>query len=61
MVPWEVWEDRQAMVPWVQDPVAAAWGVVEASTAHPTEVGQVVSRGEEVEEEDCRRAVTRLW
>ena len=61
MAPWEVWEDLGAMVGWAQDPVALAWEVVEASTAHLMEVGQVVSRGEEVEEEDCRRAVTRLW
>ena len=57
MVPWEVWEDLEAMVQWVQVPVAAAWEVVEALTALPTEVGLEVNR----EEEDCRHAVTRLW
>ena len=62
MVPWEAWEDLEAMERWVQDPVAAAWEVVEASTAPPTGVGLEVSRGvEEEEEEDCRPAVTRLW
>jgi len=47
------------MVQWVQVPVAAAWEVVEASIALPTEVGLEVNR--EVVEEGCRPAVTRLW
>ena len=59
MVPWEVWEDLEAMVQWVQVPVAAAWEVVEASIALPTEVGLEVNR--EAEEEGFRPVVTRLW
>jgi len=60
VVPWEVWEDLEAMVPWVQDPVVVAWGVVEVSTAHPMEVGLEVNR-EAGQEADCRREATRLW
>lgn len=61
MVPWEVWEDLEAMVRWVQDPVGAAWGVVEASTARPMVVGLEVNREVGQEEEDCKHEATRLW